>query len=36
MKSHYIEAFHTSSAWEIKAIAALIPIHLYLNKISSQ
>ena len=27
-------AFHTSPLWEIKAIASLIPIYLYLLKIS--
>jgi len=31
-----IGTFHTSLAWGIKTIAGLIPIHLYLNKISSQ
>ena len=31
-----LEAFHTSSSFSIKAITGLIPIHLYLWKLSSR
>ena len=31
-----MDVFHTSPSWGVEAIASLIPIHLYLSKVSGK